>query len=67
MNSGRTYEYATRGCSEEYADTQNQISYAWINGDKRNLRQTPGTNVSLETTYCNTGIVFELPIGQFNI
>jgi len=47
-----TYEYAMRGCSIENPNTKSQITYGWVNGNKRSLQTNPGTNTSIETTFC---------------
>ena len=41
------YEYADRGCSELEENTQKKLSWARINGDKRNLKEAPGTNATV--------------------
>ena len=43
-----TYEYAMRGCSIENPNTKSQITYGWVNGNKRSLQTNPGTNTSVK-------------------
>ena len=38
-----------RGCSIENPNTKSQITYGWVNGNKRSLQTNPGTNTSVMT------------------